>query len=144
MEVLRSDLAAHSLVRRAHSGRRSHRLAARYVLFYLLKRITKKQGGAFYGGLAKHEAAPTRLLLPLLALMTVIPWMPLAPVLVLLLNHAMGLALIACIAWLLVALLDVLQDYISHRHALEVSDNLAARRVRTQVQVLRTSLSLSL
>jgi small-conductance mechanosensitive channel len=69
--------------------------------------------------------------------MTVIPWMPLRSGVGLAIDHATGLALIACIAWLLVALLDVLQDYISHRHALEVSDHLAARRVRPQGQVLR-------
>jgi small-conductance mechanosensitive channel len=36
-----------------------------------------------------------------------------------------------------VGLLDVLQDHISHRHALTLGDNLAAHRVQTQVQVLR-------
>jgi hypothetical protein len=41
------------------------------------------------------------------------------------------------VAWLIVAMLNVFEDYISHRQALELSDNLAARRVRTQVQVLR-------
>ena len=87
--------------------------------------------------MARHEAGPTRLLLPLLALMTVIPWMPLAPVVVARLNHAVGLVFIACVAWLVVALLDVVQDFIGDRHALDVSDNLAARRMRTEVQVLR-------
>jgi hypothetical protein len=41
------------------------------------------------------------------------------------------------VAWSLVALLDVLQDFISHRQALELADNLAARRINTQVQILR-------
>ena len=112
-------------------------LAVHSLVFALLKRITRKRGSEFYDRLARHEAGPTRLLLPLLTLMTVIPWMPLAPVIVARLNHAAGLVFIACIAWLVVALLDVVQDFISHRRALELSDNLAARRVRTQVQVLR-------
>jgi hypothetical protein len=112
-------------------------LAAHYVVFALFKRLTRTRGNQFYERLTKYECGPTRLLLPLLVLMAVIPWMPLAPDVVAHLNHAAGLAVIACVAWLLVALLDVLQDYISHRHALDLSDNLAARRVRTQVQVLR-------
>lgn len=112
-------------------------LLAHYLFFAALKRITSKKGSAFYIRLARYETNPTRLLLPLLALMTVIPWMPLAGILVARLAHAAGLAFIACIAWVLVALLDVLQDFISHRQALELSDNLAARRMRTQVQVLR-------
>jgi small-conductance mechanosensitive channel len=85
----------------------------------------------------RHEETPTRLLLPVLALLGVIPWLPLPSFILSRLRHPVGLVRIACFAWLAVALLDVLQDYISHRHALELSDNLAARRVRTQVQVLR-------
>jgi small-conductance mechanosensitive channel len=77
------------------------------------------------------------LLLPLLALLIVTPWFPLDAGVLSLLNHAVRLGLIACFAWLAVAVLDVVQDFISHRHELELSDNLAAQRVRTQVQVLR-------
>src|SRR5580658_656912 len=93
-------------------------LLAHRIFFALGKRIASLKGGAFYTLLARHEEKPTRLLLPLLALLAVIPWLPLAPSVVSRLNHAVGLAFIACIAWLAVALLDVLQDYISHRHAL--------------------------
>jgi small-conductance mechanosensitive channel len=112
-------------------------LLAHYLFFSVLKRIASKKESAFYDLLTRYEKNPTRVLLPLLALMTVIPWMPLAGILVGRLTHAAGLAFIACVAWVLVALLDVLQDYISHQHALQLSDNLEARRVRTQVQVLR-------
>jgi small-conductance mechanosensitive channel len=112
-------------------------LAAHWIVFALGKRIADRKGGAFYSLLARHEEKPTRLLLPLLALLAVIPWLPLAPYILALLSHTVALALIACFAWQAVAMLDVLQDYISHRHALELSDNLAARRLRTQVQVLR-------
>jgi mechanosensitive ion channel-like protein len=112
-------------------------LAAHRILFALGQRISRRKGSAFYALLARHEGGPTRLLLPLLVLLSVVPWMPLSPATLSRLTHALGLSLIAGFAWLAVAMLDVVQDYISHRHALELSDNLAARRVRTQVQVLR-------
>jgi small-conductance mechanosensitive channel len=112
-------------------------LAAHRILFALGQRISKRKGSAFYAMLARYEGAPTRLLLPLLTLLTVVPLMPESPVFLSRLTHAVGLAIIASVAWLAVAMLDVLQDYISHRHALELSDNLAARRLHTQVQVLR-------
>jgi mechanosensitive ion channel-like protein len=112
-------------------------LAAHHILFAFGKRIANRKASAFYAFLASHEENPTRVLLPLLALLAVIPWLPLATFIVARLNHAAGLALIACFGWQAIAMLDVLQDYISHRHALELSDNLAARRIRTQVQVLR-------
>ncbi len=75
--------------------------------------------------------------MPLLALLSVIPWLPLPPYVLQHVNHTVGLAFIASIGWLAIAMLDVLRDYISRRDALGLSDNLAARRVRTQVQVLR-------
>ena len=112
-------------------------LAAHRIVFTLSKRIASRKSTAFYTLLARHEENPTRVLLPLLALLAVIPWLPLAPYIVAHLSHAAGLALIACMGWQAVAMLDVLQDYISHRHVLDLSDNLAARRLRTQVQVLR-------
>jgi small-conductance mechanosensitive channel len=112
-------------------------LAAHRLISFFGKRIASRKEDAFYALLTRHEERPTGLLLPLLALLAVIPWFPLPSDILSRLNHAVGLALIACLGWLAVAMLDVLQDYISHRHALELSDNLAARRVRTQVQVLR-------
>jgi small-conductance mechanosensitive channel len=112
-------------------------LAAHSVVFILIKRFANRDGGAFYGLLAQYEQGPTRALLPLFGLLAAIPWIPLSSLVQSRLSHATGLALIATIAWVAIALLDVVQDYISHRHALEESDNLAARRVRTQVQVLR-------
>jgi small-conductance mechanosensitive channel len=112
-------------------------LLAHLIFFTLLKRVTKTRGSLFYDRLRKYEAGPTRLLLPVLALMAVFPWMPLDQAIVEHLNHATSLVLIGCVAWALVALLDVMQEYISHRHALELADNLAARRMNTQVQVLR-------
>ncbi len=112
-------------------------LAAHRIIFTLSQRIASRKSAAFYTLLARHEENPTRVLLPLLALLAVIPWLPLPPYIVAHLSHAAGLALIACIGWQAVAVLDVLQDYISHRHVLDLSDYLAARRLRTQVQVLR-------
>src|SRR5271156_5463170 len=105
-------------------------VAAHRVPFAVGKRVDRSKGAAFYALLARHEQRPTGFLLPVLALLLVVPWLPLPSGVVAHLTHTLGLALIGCLAWQAVAMLDVLQDYISHRHALELSDNLAARRVR--------------
>jgi small-conductance mechanosensitive channel len=107
------------------------------ILFALDRRIARRKSDAFYSLLAQRQEAPTRLFVVLLALLGAIPWLPLGKSILARLNHATALALIASIAWLAIALLDTLQDYISHRHSLQAPENLAARRVRTQVQVLR-------
>jgi small-conductance mechanosensitive channel len=107
------------------------------AVFALAKRIANRTGKPFYQLLVNRQARPTRQLLPLLALLAVNPWLPVAPDTRSRLNHAIALALIACIAWLLITMIAVLQDYIAHTQTLELRDNLAARRLRTQVQVLR-------
>jgi len=53
------------------------------------------------------------------------------------LAHTIGILLIGAIAWLLVAMVDVVEAVLAYRYSIEMADNLAARSVRTQVQVLR-------
>jgi small-conductance mechanosensitive channel len=112
-------------------------LVSHAIIYGIGKRIANRKEGKFYQLLVTRQERPTRLLLPLLVLMGVIPWLPLSQVILSRLNHLVVLLLIASIAWSLVAMLDVLQDYIEHRQDLALSDNLTARRIRTQVQVLR-------
>jgi small-conductance mechanosensitive channel len=107
------------------------------AIFAVAKRIANRTGKTFYALFVKHEARPAGVLFPIVALLGVIPWLPASAIARSRLNHTVGLMLIACIAWILITTLDVLQDYITHRQSLEESDNLLARRLRTQVQVLR-------
>jgi small-conductance mechanosensitive channel len=52
-------------------------------------------------------------------------------------EHIGGLGLIACVGWLLIALVEVSDEVVAYRHNVDVRENLAARRIRTQVQMLR-------
>lgn len=52
-------------------------------------------------------------------------------------SHGASLGLIAAIAWLLIEISFVIQDAALRRYDIEVSDNLRARRMRTQVLVMR-------
>jgi small-conductance mechanosensitive channel len=51
--------------------------------------------------------------------------------------HALGVALILAVAWLVVRLTYVLEDLVLGRYRLEDPDNLHARQVHTQIVVLR-------
>ncbi len=52
-------------------------------------------------------------------------------------EHALVVAVIITFAWLLAQLAFVAEDAIAARYRIDVADNLHARRVRTQLQVLR-------
>jgi len=113
-------------------------------LAFILQRLVLKFAGRLFrkqqgvGALAvRHAEAPLRLILPLVGLLLLFPLLPLPAYVIQPVNHAIGITLIAGITWFLIASLDFVQDYIALHHTIDAEDNLEARRVRTQVQVLR-------
>lgn len=52
-------------------------------------------------------------------------------------RHVVGLGTIAAIAWVIILLADVFGDALYARHRTDIADNLTARRIRTQIAVLR-------
>ena len=91
------------------------------------------------GALLRRTRAPARLLLPLVGVHATLPLVRAE-----LGRAGMGTAerllhvlLVAAVAWGLIALTRVLDDVVERRFDVAVPDNLRARRVRTQVGVLR-------
>jgi small-conductance mechanosensitive channel len=80
---------------------------------------------------------PTRLILMLLLGMGSLPFLPASVDVKSAIAHIIGIVLIGAIAWLLVAMVDVIEAVLAYRYSIDTADNLASRRVRTQVQVLR-------
>jgi small-conductance mechanosensitive channel len=112
-------------------------LVVHRLLFVLVKRLTKRTGGVIATSLARHTEGPTRWVLPLLAVVLALPTLPVRSDLVEVLRHIVGLGLIATIAWIFILGTEVLSDTLYARYRTEASDNLAARRIRTQTMVLR-------
>jgi len=112
-------------------------LAAHALIFALAKRFARRTATHLDDFFVRYAEKPARLVLPVLAVLSVLPFVPLPPAV---LNPAVrfaGLLLTASVAWLVIACVDFFRDFISLRHAVNVEDNLLARRIQTQVQVLR-------
>lgn len=112
-------------------------LIAHYIVFWLLRRFAGRKGGALDQSLIKHGQGPTRWIFPLLAALAILPGLPLPPILMSGLEHITGLGLIAAIAWLVTLFVDITSDVIAGRYRIDVADNLVARRIQTQFQMLR-------
>jgi small-conductance mechanosensitive channel len=110
---------------------------AHRVLFRVLDAIDHHTTIIFDNALISHGRQPVRLLFPLLAILFVLPLLPLEEIGVSRLRHFVGLGVIGAIAWGLIAISDVLRDVLTSRYRIDVSNNLRARRVRTQFEVLR-------
>lgn len=86
--------------------------------------------------LVRHGQGPSRWIFPILIALVILPVLPLPHRLMMVLVHIAGLGLIAACAWLAFLFIAVLSDMISGRYRIDVADNLTARRIQTQFQIL--------
>lgn len=112
-------------------------LAVRSLVFSLLERIGRRSKSVVDASLVRHGRRPSKIVFPLIALLIAVPTTSLPPWVEKPLEHVIGLGLIASVAWAVILLADVVADVIVARNRIDVKDNLSARRMQTQVTVLR-------
>jgi small-conductance mechanosensitive channel len=112
-------------------------LAAHYLLFRILKRLAKGTETKVDNALVKHCAGPARLIIPLLAVSFVLTLVGFPQGLLPLVKQTLALLWVVGLAWLVIKLAYVVEDIILSQYAIDVSDNLAARRIYTQIQILK-------
>jgi small-conductance mechanosensitive channel len=107
------------------------------VTFAIARRIVARTTNPIDQSVVRHAEIPAKLILPLLAVLLVLPGLRLPETAAAPFSHLLTLALIAGVGWLVTRLVNVVDDFIAEKYRLDVSDNLSARRVQTQVRVLR-------
>jgi small-conductance mechanosensitive channel len=112
-------------------------IVAHRILFSLARRAVRNRQGYLLASIVRYAELPSRVILPVLALLAAVPWLRITPESLALLLRALELVLIAALGWLAIATLNAIQEFIANRYTIEAAENLAARRMRTQVQVLR-------
>lgn len=111
-------------------------LVARTVLFFVLDRFAKRNPTVLKGSLIRHGKQLSLLILPLFAILAVLPGVPLSEKARAACQHVTGVGLIAAIAWLIILFSEVTFDVLVARYRMDVADNLVARKVQTQLRVL--------
>lgn len=106
------------------------------ILFKVLFRLVARPDTSLQRSLVQRWRNPAKLMVPLLAVLLILPSLQFPDKLAALLQHLGGLALIASVAWLLSATIYGLQELVLQRYDVAASDNLTARAVSTQVNVL--------
>ncbi len=107
------------------------------VLFSTLKRIAQKTGGTIDDSLVRHSRNPARLLVPLVAVLLVLPFLALPREAEATLRHGAILCLIAAVSWLAISLTAVFDDAVFAKFRIDTRDNREARQIRTRTYVLR-------
>jgi len=115
-------------------------LVLHFILFVIFRLFARRSPGIVRQSLIKHCSAPLRLTIITIAFFigaTFLPLFEISSVWLNFLRHLLTLLLIAGVAWLLIRLTGVFNDFILHRFSVEVKDNLRARKVQTQLQLLK-------
>ncbi len=117
-------------------------LVVHYLLFKILTRISKKTETGLDESLATHFREPARWIMIFVALRLVMPLFvtelaEVSPGLIELFQHLFGLAVIFLVSWLLIRSTYVLSDFVIRRFDVAAKDNLRARKIHTQLNVLR-------
>jgi len=112
-------------------------LITRVLVFWVLKRWAHRKNNVLGKSLVRYGQGPTHWIFPLLAVLCVLPGLPLPNRLMTALEHITSLGLIAAIAWLAVLVVKIASDIFTDRYRIDVADNLEARRVRTQFVIVQ-------
>ncbi|MGH9715396.1 MAG: mechanosensitive ion channel family protein [Candidatus Acidiferrales bacterium] len=117
-------------------------LVIRWILFAILNSVAKRSPTLLKDSIIRHSENMARWILPLLAVVVAAPALPLPPVAKGAIEHAVGLALIGVVGWLAILVTDVIIDVFETRYRVDTADNLTARKVQTQLNVLRRIIAL--
>jgi small-conductance mechanosensitive channel len=118
-------------------------LVVRWVVFFFLKRIAARHKSVIATSLIHHGGRLSRWFFPLLALLVAFPGTSLPEQIMKPIQHAIGIALIAVLAWLVILVSEVVSDVLTARYKVDTADNLLARKVETQLAVLHRVISVA-
>jgi len=110
-------------------------LLVHWLLERLVRRSTQSLEGPLREALLARLSGPLRLLLPVLLVQAVLPALP--TVAGGLLQGSLYVVLVAAVAWLAASLLYAAEDAVAQHYTTDTPDNLKARKVVTQVRILR-------
>jgi small-conductance mechanosensitive channel len=109
-----------------------------FLIFKVARKIAKRIGGEVDDLIVKHCFKPLIWTIVVfvirLSLSTALPdeGERLAGI-----NHILSLFLIGVVSWLLIKIVSVLEEYVITRFQIDVKDNLRARKIHTQMRVLK-------
>jgi small-conductance mechanosensitive channel len=107
------------------------------VAYFVLARIARRAPGVVYSSLVRRSRAPVCGLVLLLVFLLFLPGVPLAPRADAIVYRVAALALTAMVGWLVVKCMGVVSDVVTSRFDVGNLDNLRARQVWTQTQLMQ-------
>jgi small-conductance mechanosensitive channel len=112
-------------------------LIIHYISFIVFENLAKRTKTILDDSLVKHSRSPSRLIILLIIVSLALQLLNLSPTVIDLLRHIITLFFIGSVAWLIMKMSSILDDFILSQYRIDVTDNLKARKIRTQLQVFK-------
>lgn len=116
-------------------------IALHFLMFFVLRRLALRPKRLINNAVLDRIRGPSRLLFPLLAIQVALLDEQ-ASEHIALARHLNCLAIISSTMYLLLNLISAVADHLKDGHSMDVEDNYAARRMHTQVTVLKRTVAL--
>jgi small-conductance mechanosensitive channel len=107
------------------------------IVFRLMSRLARRTSGVLDDSLVKHCKEPARMAVPLLALYLAIQFVKVSAEFDKPFEKVVEVLLVFAIAWLLIRLTAVLEDFVLSEYNITGKDNLRARKIYTQFRIIR-------
>lgn len=107
-----------------------------YILFKILSKWVRRTAIDLDDLIIIYLKSPLRFLIPLVLVMLVIPSLTIPVAFLSLIRHILSLLFIGCLAWILISIVAIFKNLIFRRYDVTVKDNLKARMVHTQIEVI--------
>lgn len=114
------------------------------IAYSLISELAQRVRSPLLTALLQRSRHPLGIILPLVTLQIIAPNLGLPDSFIEPAQRLLALMQIAAIAWLLLRLVGSIDDIVDTHYQLNVKDNLNARRVRTQLQVLRQTTQIAI
>lgn len=114
-------------------------LIIHFFVFQFIRNIARRRDSVLEKSVLQHLRAPLRLLMPMLVIRISVPAHSLnvPPETVNFLSIVMSTFIILSVAWLLIRFTSVIEDLILDKYKIDVKDNLEARKIFTQMDIIR-------
>jgi small-conductance mechanosensitive channel len=112
-------------------------LLLHWILFKVLQRLARRTDTVLDDSIAEHCRGASRLLVLLLVLQICLPLVTLPAGLATFVPQLAGILLIISVAWLVISFTAVGRDLLAVRFDVNAPDNLQARKIHTQYDILR-------
>jgi small-conductance mechanosensitive channel len=116
-------------------------LICHFALFKTAQYISRNSKTVIDDLLVKHCRAPSRLIIPLIFVHFLSPLMDISGGLSVFIKQIFAILFIISIAWLIIKLSCVLEDFIIHQFSIDTKDNLRARMIQTQLLIFKKVVS---